>query len=124
MLIRSISMVAQPRALRAWRRDKAGTSANRYHNIVMTIQLKPEIEDLIKQDVQRGSYQSVDEYVQRAIAILHEEEELLTQDKDAIAEQIASGLAQLDRGEGIPGDVARERLQRRKAEFLREQNPS
>lgn len=90
----------------------------------MTIQVKPDIEDLVKRDVQRGSYQSIDDYVQRAIMILHEEEELLTQDKDVIAEQIASGLAQLDRGEGIPGDVARARLQERKAEFLRGQNPS
>ena len=90
----------------------------------MIIQLKPEIEDLVKQDVQRGSYQSVDDYVQRAITILHEEEELLNHGKDAIAEQIASGLAQLDRGEGIPGDVARARLQQRKSEFLREQHSS
>jgi antitoxin ParD1/3/4 len=89
----------------------------------MTIQLKPDLEDLVKQDLQRGSYQSVDEYVQRAIEILHEEE-LLAHEKDAIAEQIASGLAQLDRGEGIPGEVAHARLQQRKVDFLREQSPS
>ena len=93
-------------------------------SIAMTIHLKPDLEDLVKQDLQRGSYQSVDEYVQRAIEILHEEEELLAHEKDAIAEQIASGLAPLDRGEGIPGEVAHARLQQRKADFLREQSPS
>src|SRR6185312_21609 len=90
-------------------------------NIIMTIQLKPELEDLVKQDMQRGSYQSVDEYVQRAIEILHEEEELLAHEKNVIGEQIASGLAQLERGEGIPEDLARERMQERKAKFIREQ---
>jgi len=87
----------------------------------MTIHLKPELEELIKQDIQRGSYQSVAEYVERAVHILHEEEELLAREKEVLAERIASGLAQLDRGEGIPGDVARKRLQERKTAFLAKQ---
>ena len=69
----------------------------------MTIQLRPELEELVKQDVQRGSYQSIDEYVERALLMLHEEEVLLAEEKSAIGEYIASGLAQLDRGQGIPG---------------------
>lgn len=84
----------------------------------MTIHLKPETEKLIQEHIQRGSYQSVDEYVERAVRVLHDEEELLAQEKDGLNAQIASGLAQLDRGEGIPGDVARSRLQERKAAFL------
>lgn len=87
----------------------------------MTIHLRPELEELVKQDVQRGSYQSVDEYVERAVQMLHEEEELLAHEKDAIGEQIASGLAQLDREEGIPGDVARAHMQKRKAIWQAEQ---
>jgi len=90
----------------------------------MTIQLKPELEELIKQDLQRGSYQSIDEYVERAVQILHEEEELLAHEKEAISGQIASGLAQLDRREGIPGDLARARMQERKSAFLAKQQRS
>jgi len=75
----------------------------------------------VKQDVQRGSYQSVDEYVERAVQMLHEEEELLAHEKNAISEQITNGLAQLDRGEGIPGDMARARMQERKAAWQAEQ---
>ena len=75
----------------------------------------------MKQDVQRGSYQSVDEYVERAVQMLHEEEELLAHEKNAISEQITNGLAQLDRGEGIPGDMARARMQERKAAWQAEQ---
>jgi antitoxin ParD1/3/4 len=87
----------------------------------MTIHLRPELEELVKQDIRRGSYQSVDEYVERAVQMLHEEEELLAHEKEAIGKQIASGLAQLDRGEGIPGEVARARLQQRKAVWQAEQ---
>ena len=87
----------------------------------MTIQLRPELEELVKQDVQRGSYQSIDEYVERALQMLHEEEDLLAHDKGAISEQIATGLAQLDRGEGVPGDVARARMQDRKAAWQAKQ---
>lgn len=31
----------------------------------MEIRLRPELENLIKQDVQRGSYKTVDEYVEQ-----------------------------------------------------------
>ena len=87
----------------------------------MTIQLRPELEEVVKQDVQRGSYQSIDEYIERALQMLHEEEDLLAHETAAISEQIASGLAQLDRGEGIPGDVSRARMQGRKAAWQAEQ---
>ena len=87
----------------------------------MIIQLRPELEELVKQDVQRGSYQSIDEYVERALQMLHEEENLLAHEKGVIGEQIATGLAQLDRGEGVPGDVARARMQDRKAAWQAKQ---
>ena len=87
---------------------------------MMTIHLKRETEELIQREIQRGSCKSPEEYVERAVRLLHEEEELLAQEKDAIAAQIASGLAQLDRGESVPGDVARSRLQQRKATVLAE----
>ena len=87
----------------------------------MTIHLKPETEELIQREIERGACKSPEEYVERAVRLLHEEEELLAQEKDAIAAQIASGLAQLDRGEGVSGDEARARLQKRKENFLAEQ---
>jgi Arc/MetJ-type ribon-helix-helix transcriptional regulator len=37
----------------------------------MTIHLKPELEALIQQDVKRGPYQSVDEFVQQAVQMLN-----------------------------------------------------
>jgi hypothetical protein len=46
------------------------------------------------------------------------EEELLPESPEDIHEQIGLGLAQLDRGEGIPGDQSRARLQDKKAAWL------
>jgi antitoxin ParD1/3/4 len=77
----------------------------------MTIHLKPELEALIQQDVERGPYRSVDEFVERAVQMLHDEERLFRENKKVIHEAIGEGLAQLDRGEGVPGDVSRARLQ-------------
>jgi len=54
-----------------------------------------------------------------ALASQEAEAEWLAEDKAAINEKVARGLAQLDRGEGIPGDEARLQLQQRKAEWLK-----
>jgi Arc/MetJ-type ribon-helix-helix transcriptional regulator len=40
----------------------------------MNIRLRPELEELIKQDVERGPYESVDEFVEHAVSLLHEQE--------------------------------------------------
>ncbi len=89
----------------------------------MTIHLTPEIEKIIRRDIQRGCYRSADEYVERAVRLLHDQEELLACEKDLIASKIASGIAQLDGGEGIPGDASRARLQERKAALLSKKTP-
>ncbi len=70
----------------------------------MTENLKPELEAMIQADVQRGPYQSVDEFVERAVKNLHEQEEWLAGNGNEIAEQIEHGFAQAERGELIDGD--------------------
>jgi Arc/MetJ-type ribon-helix-helix transcriptional regulator len=40
----------------------------------MEIRLRPELEALIRPDVQRGIYETVDEYIERAVSMLHEQE--------------------------------------------------
>jgi Arc/MetJ-type ribon-helix-helix transcriptional regulator len=90
----------------------------------MTIQLKPELERLIRKDIERGGYQSVEQFVERAIQLLHEEEHLLQADKDVIHEAIGEGLAQLDRGEGSSGRASRARLQEKKAAWVDSRKPS
>jgi Arc/MetJ-type ribon-helix-helix transcriptional regulator len=40
----------------------------------MEIRLRPELADLVKQDVERGAYASIDDYVEQAVSMLHEQE--------------------------------------------------
>ena len=65
----------------------------------MTIQLKPELEALIRQDVLRGSYQSIDEFVERAVSQLHAQEEWLAAHRDEIRSKIEEGWQSAERGE-------------------------
>ena len=53
--------------------------------------------------------------MERAIQLLHDEEHLLQDSKEAIHELIGEGLAQLDRGEGVTGEISRTRLAEKKA---------
>ena len=45
----------------------------------MNIRLRPEIEEMIKQDIQCDAYQSVDEFVEHAVSMLHEREAWLAE---------------------------------------------
>jgi antitoxin ParD1/3/4 len=80
----------------------------------MEIRLRPELEDLIKQDVQRGSYKTVDEFVECAVSQLHEQEVWLAQNRAEIGSKVDEGYAAAQRGELIDADAARSQLQRLK----------
>jgi len=87
----------------------------------MEIRLRPELEALIRQDVQRGSYQTVDEFVERAVEMLHEQEAWLTEHRSEIETQIAEGYAAAQRGELIEAEQVRSRLKELKRTRLGEQ---
>ena len=89
----------------------------------MTIVLRPEHEKAITQAIQSGAYQSPDKVIERALEALRLEDEWLARNEEAINGKIERGIAQLDRGEGIPGEELRARLEKRKAAWLAEQNP-
>jgi putative addiction module CopG family antidote len=76
----------------------------------MEIRLRPEVEELIKQDVQRGPYETVDEFVEQAVSMLHEQEEWLAANREEIQTKIAEGYASAQRGELMSPDDARSRL--------------
>ncbi|MGA7764958.1 MAG: hypothetical protein WB781_26190 [Candidatus Sulfotelmatobacter sp.] len=76
----------------------------------MEIRLRPEVEALIRQDVERGPYQTVDEFVERAVALLHEQEAWLAEHRSEIETQIAIRYAAAQRGELIEGEEVRSRL--------------
>ena len=76
----------------------------------MEIRLRPELAELIKEDVQRGCYQNVDEFVERAVSLLHEQEAWLAENRPAIATKIQEGYDAAERGELMNPDEARAKL--------------
>jgi putative addiction module CopG family antidote len=84
----------------------------------MKIHLRPELEQLIKQDVQPGPYQTVDEFVEDAVSLLHEQEAWLAEHGSEIREKIEQGYAAAVRGELIDTDQVRSRLDEKKRAWL------
>jgi antitoxin ParD1/3/4 len=91
----------------------------------MTIEIKrPEIEALIQQRLHSGGFESVDDVLLDALEMQREREAWIHENKEAISAKIERGLAQLDRGEGIPGDELRTRLEADKAAWLKDSSDS
>lgn len=86
--------------------------------MVMKIHLRPELEQLILRDVQRGPYQSVDEFVEHAVSLLHEQEAWLAEHGSEIREKIEQGYAAAQRGELIDADQVRGRVDEKKRAWL------
>jgi len=88
----------------------------------MKIQLKPELEALIKQDVERGAYKSVDEFVEQAVSLLHEQEAWLAEQGSEIRAKIEEGYAAVRRGELVDSGEVRSRLEAKKRTWLTEKH--
>ena len=86
----------------------------------MKIELKPELEALIKQDVERGPYKSVDEFVEQAVSLLHEQEAWLAEQGSEIRAKIEEGYAAAQRRELIDSSEVRSRLEQKKRAWLSE----
>jgi putative addiction module CopG family antidote len=86
----------------------------------MNIRLRPELEELIKQDVQRGAYQTVDEFVEHAVSMLHEQEAWLAANRSEIRAKIAEGHAEAQRGELIAADEVLASFEQHKLAWLAE----
>lgn len=80
----------------------------------MTIALSPETTRLIEQHLAAGPYRSADELLQAALTSFDQpgdvdDLELNEEDQKALDE----GLAQIERGEGIPWEEVRESLRQK-----------
>ena len=82
----------------------------------MTIHLNPEQENRIAEALRSGAYSSSDDVIDRALEVLHEQDEWLTANREAIDAKIRTGIEELERGEGIPEDELDAYLQRLKAQ--------
>ena len=62
----------------------------------MTIELKPEQEQLVEDALRSGAYRSKEDVIERALAVLHEQDEWLTLNRSDVDARIRNGIAQLD----------------------------
>jgi putative addiction module CopG family antidote len=86
----------------------------------MIIRLRPEIEEMIKQDIQCGAYQSVDEFVEHAVSMPHEQEAWLAANREEIRAKIAEGYAEAQRGELIDAEDVISQFEEHKRAWLAE----
>ena len=70
----------------------------------MNVSLTPELAKLVENKVQSGRYQSASEVVREGLRLLDDQDRLRDLHREEVRKKIQVGLAQLDRGEGIPGE--------------------
>ena len=76
----------------------------------MNVSLTPELEELVQQKVKSGRYNSASEVVREALRLLEEQDQLRAIRLEEVRKKVAEGLTSLDRGDGIDGEEARNRL--------------
>lgn len=90
----------------------------------MAIQLRPELEELIREDIQRGLYGSVDEFLEQAVTQLHQQEMWLLKNRTEIAAEIEEGWAAAERGEVTDAVQVKARMHERKQAWIKRQRPA
>jgi antitoxin ParD1/3/4 len=76
----------------------------------MSIALRPDTERQIEDQMKSGGYSSPDDVVHAALKALDDDRRSRTTDIEDLRRQIAVGLEQLDRGEGVDGEQAFDEL--------------
>ena len=70
----------------------------------MNISLTPELEQLVKDKVSSGKYNSVSEVMGEALRLLEERDRIRDQRLAELKAKIQVGIEELERGEGIDGE--------------------
>ena len=76
----------------------------------MSIALRPETERQIEDQMKSGGYSSPDDVVHAALKALEDDRRGRLTEIEELRQQIAIGLEQLDRGEGVDGEQAFDEL--------------
>jgi antitoxin ParD1/3/4 len=70
----------------------------------MNISLTKELEQLVQKKVRGGLYLSASEVVREALRLLEERDSWRQAQRAKLRKEIALGLGQLNRGQGVPGE--------------------
>ncbi|MBD2384440.1 ribbon-helix-helix domain-containing protein [Cylindrospermum sp. FACHB-282] len=76
----------------------------------MNIQIKPELEQIIAAQIATGRYANPEDVISKALKLLLEWEQGYQQWVEETREKVDVAIEQLDRGEGIHGDIVIEQL--------------
>lgn len=85
----------------------------------MTIELKPEQEQVIERAIQSGIYRNQDEAIEQAFEFIRaqlDSEDWMIEQRETLAMHIATGFAQAEGGELMDGEEAVKLLRQRRAE--------
>jgi antitoxin ParD1/3/4 len=77
----------------------------------MKIQLKTEYEQFIQTRIATGRYENAEDVIAKALKLLEEWEKGYQEWEEETRKKIAIGLAQIERGEVLDGEVVMERLE-------------
>ena len=80
----------------------------------MNIALKPEQEQFIQSQIDRGRFKSADEAVSQAFKLLENQEREYQSWIEDTRQKVEVAVAELDRGEGVELDLVIDRLQQRR----------
>jgi antitoxin ParD1/3/4 len=114
--------VPSPRLRLLQRRRRVGTGVRVTEcdgEITMNIAIEPEDEALIERRLRSGAFKTAEEVVHRALEAQEAEEEWLDVNRELIRRKIEQGVAELDRGEGIPADSVKALMLERKQAWLK-----
>jgi antitoxin ParD1/3/4 len=76
----------------------------------MNIRLKPEDEQFIRAQIAKGTYENPEEVISKALKLLEECDKDYQKWVEETRKKVEVAVEQLDRGEGIDGEVVVERL--------------
>lgn len=76
----------------------------------MSLALDPKTEQRIQRKLVAGGYSEPAQLINRALDLLESEETWSDEDKAALDLRLSESMAQIQRGEGIPGDKVRQFL--------------
>ncbi len=71
----------------------------------MNISLKPEQEQFIQSQIQQGNFANAEQVIGVALRLLEEQSPAYKQWLTETREKVANAMAQIERGEAIPGEV-------------------
>jgi Arc/MetJ-type ribon-helix-helix transcriptional regulator len=82
--------------------------------------LTPQSEEFVNEQLERGTFRSPEEVIERALEVFRSENEWLHDHKDLIRDKIERAFGQFERGEFLSAEESRADMEQRKSAWLSE----